>query len=259
MGLDRGLYSSPRVAAGYAHGRPAVHPRILQRVRESLHLIAPLGRALDIGCGAGRSTAALDDMAHHVVGMDPAAAMMAHRQDVAPRAQFVVGQAERLPFSDAAFDLITAAGAINYANLDLAIPEIARVLAATGTLVVYDFSAGRRLRDGRELEKWYVEFDRRYPDAPGYSLDVTRLPFDRAGLGLDNYQVFEIAIPMTLDAYLRYAMSETRIELALSAGAREADVGEWCRRTLQEVFGDQTKDVVFDAYAAYVSRSAQGC
>lgn len=252
MSSTDALYNSRRVAAGYAFARPVVHPRILQHVREYLRLDAPVPRALDVGCGAGRSTAALTGLAESVVGIDPSAVMLEHRAAVAPRARFVVGQAERLPFTDAAFDLVTAAGSVNYVDHDLALPQIARVLAAAGTLVIYDFSAGRRLAGSGRLEEWYVEFDRRYPDAPGYEMDVTRLPFERAGLRLDRYQPLEIAVPMTRESYLRYAMSETRVELALSRGVDAAELRQWCAETLSGVFGDAPVDVVFDGYAAYV-------
>jgi hypothetical protein len=46
------------MAAGYAFSRPAVQPHIISRIREDLRLEGPVGRALDIGCGAGLSTAA---------------------------------------------------------------------------------------------------------------------------------------------------------------------------------------------------------
>jgi SAM-dependent methyltransferase len=248
------LYHNARVAAGYAFGRPPVHARILERVRERLRIDRPLSRALDVGCGAGRSTAALAPLAATVVGLDPALAMLEHRRSVAAAAHFVVGQTERLPFEDGAFNLVTAAGSINYTDRDLALPELARVLAPDGTLVVYDFSAGRRFSDGPKLEHWYAEFDSRYPDEPGYGIDVRELAWADACLALDTYEEFEIGIAMTLDSYLRYAMSETRVELALSGGAREAEVRAWCAETLKNVFGERPRDVVFDAYAAYVRR-----
>lgn len=195
-------------------------------------------------------------MARHIIGIDPAPAMMEHRRSVAPRAHFVAGQAERLPFPDAVFDLITAAGSINYADLGLALPEVARVLGAGGAFVIYDFSAGRRFSASALLADWYSGFDRRYPDPPGYGLDVRRLPFEPAGLTLRGFHELEVPIPMTLDSYLRYVMSETRIELALVAGVRETDIREWCRLTLEDVFDDESRDVIFDAYVAYVRRRA---
>src|SRR5688500_3723898 len=229
MKPSSGLYNNPRVAAAYAYARPAVHPRILQAVCEHLRLGIPVARALDVGCGAGRSTAALDALAGQVVGIDPAVVMMEHRRSVAPRAAFVVGQAERLPFADTAFDLITAAGSLNYADRSLALPEIARVLTRGGTLVIYDVAAGRRLSGIAVLEEWYTTFERRYPSPPGYDMDVRRIPFDTARLELKAYLDLEIPIPMTRDSYLRYVMSETRIALARSSGADEAEIREWCR------------------------------
>jgi hypothetical protein len=129
------------------------------------------------------------------------------------------------------------------------------VLAPDGTWVIYDFSAGRRFADNSRLERWYGEFDRRYPDAPGYDMDVRRLPFQRGGLELVSLEEFSVPVPMTGEEYLRYAMSETRVELALSKGAREADIRQWVARTLESVFDDRATDVLFDAYAAYVRRS----
>jgi ubiquinone/menaquinone biosynthesis C-methylase UbiE len=47
--------------------------------------------------------------------------MLTHRRTVAPDAGFVVGQAERLPFATSSFDLVTAAGSLNYTDLPTAL------------------------------------------------------------------------------------------------------------------------------------------
>lgn len=257
MPSGRSLYHSPRLAAGYAFARPAVHPRIIDRVRDRLRLEGRAARALDIGCGAGRSTAALQTLAGEVVGIDPAVAMLEHRRAVAPRARFVAAEAERLPFVDQAFDFMTAAGSINYADQTAMLAEVARVLAPGGTLVIYDFSAGRRFADDPSLEAWYDEFDRRYPDAAGYALDVRLLPVDRAGLTLARYEEFSVPVAMNAADYLRYAMSETRVELALSRGAAEEDIRAWVQSGVERVFGSAQREVIFHAYAAYVRRSVR--
>jgi hypothetical protein len=138
----------------------------------------------------------------------------------------------------------------------VALPEIARVLTSDGIFVIYDFSAGRRFAGDRRLETWYAEFDARYPEPPGYAMDPVRLPFGRAGLALDRYEHLEAPITMTPDAYLRYVMSETRIELALAAGTGEADIRAWCGDTLANAFGGEPRDVVFDCWFACVRRRA---
>jgi ubiquinone/menaquinone biosynthesis C-methylase UbiE len=133
------VYDSERLAAAYAFDRPPVHGQILQSAR----LSQQADRALDVGCGAGLSTAALMLLARQVVGLEPVSAMLVHRQAVAPRARFVVGQAERLPFAARSFDLVAAAGSLNYADLPPALAEVARVLIRDGAFLLYDLSTGR--------------------------------------------------------------------------------------------------------------------
>jgi SAM-dependent methyltransferase len=254
MSQSRSIYNSPRLATAYAFDRPPVHRQIIQAVRRHLGLGGQVRHALDIGCGAGLSTAALEPFAEKVVGIEPVPTMREHRRVVAPHARCRVGRAERLPFMDEAFDLMTAAGSINYADLDLCLPEAARVLAPGGVLVIYDFSAGRRLRGSKLLEEWHVAFERRYPSLPGYALDVRGLAYARAGLRLEGYEEMEVVLPMNLDSYLSYALSESGVESALSRGVAETEIREWCQRTLLSVFGRGRGEVIFDAYVAYVGK-----
>jgi len=249
------VYASARMAAGYAFSRPPVHPRIMDRVRDDLRIESPVARALDIGCGAGRSTAALEPVARHVVGLEPVRGMLAHWRAVAPGASFVVARAEQLPLLARSVDIVTAAGALNYVDLDLFLPELARVLAPDGVMVIYDFSAGRRLRSSDALDAWFAEFERRYPPKPGYDMDVRALGYRTAGLRLEAFEPFDVAVPMTLQAYVAYAMSETGVELAVARGVAEADIGAWCEATLSGILDDQPRDVLFDAYIAYVRRA----
>lgn len=256
MPPGQSIYNSPRLAAGYAFNRPPVHSHIIQTIGQRLFAGGRVRRALDIGCGAGLSTAALEPLAERVAGIEPVAAMLQHHRAVAPHALFVAGQAERLPFADEAFELLTAAGSVNYSDLDLFLPEAARVLMPGGMLVIYDFSAGRRLRGNTLLEEWYDAFEHRYPPLPGYALDVRGLAYERAGLYPGSYDELEIAIPMNAASYLAYAMSETSIEAAIRRGASEAEVSVWCRDTLSPVFGNEFKEVIFDAYIACVRKGA---
>jgi len=248
------VYESPRMAAGYAFSRPPVHPHIIRRLHEILGSAAPAARALDIGCGAGLSTAALDPLARSVVGLEPARAMLTHRLAVAPRAAFVAASAEHLPFASRAFDIVTAAGSLNYVELGMFLPEVSRVLADDGVMVVYDFSAGRRLRSDGRLDEWFGRFERRYPPRPGYDMDVRALPYGGAGLRLTSYEEFEVAVPMTRHAYVGYVMSETGVELAVARGISEAGIREWCESSLAGLLTDAPRDVLFDAYLACVRR-----
>ncbi len=249
------IYDSSRLAAHYAYDRPPVHARIIKVIGERLPIGTRVGRALDIGCGAGLSTAALEPLAEIVIGIEPVRTMLTHSHAVAPHALFLVGQAERLPFSDAVFDLVTAAGSINYADRDRFLAEAARVLAPRGSLVIYDFSAGRRLRGSGLLGEWFDVFEGRYPPPPGYAADVRGLAYGGAGLRLEAYDQLEVALPMNITSYLSYALGETNVESAIVRGVPEAEIREWCQRTLAGVFKDESQDVMFDSYVAFVRRA----
>jgi SAM-dependent methyltransferase len=252
------IYESSRLAASYAYGRPPVHQHIIQRAQERLGSTTRLRRALDIGCGAGLSTAVLGSFAEIVVGLETARAMLVHHLAVAPHALFLVSGAEMLPFSSGVFDLMTAAGSLNYVNTDLFLPEAARVLSPEGVLLIYDFSAGRHMRGDHQLDEWFTIFEDRYPSPPGYELDVKGLAYQRFGLRLKEFEELEVSLPMTLGSYVSYAMSETNVELAITLGESETEIRAWCHNHLVDIFESKSREVLFSAYIAYICRNIHG-
>ena len=252
------IYSSARLAAAYVSDRPPVHAEVMKRVARRLGVTSAgrrRGRALDVGSGAGLSTAALAPVAERAVGVEPIGVMVRQARAVAPAARFVQGRAEALPFAGESVDLVTAAGSLNYADLDRALAEVARVLAPDGVLVVYDFSSGRRWPEDGRLDAWFDAFERRYPFPPGYAMDVRSLDFDRFGLRLAAFEPFEVTLGLDLDAYRRYALSETNVEQAVNDGTPLEEIAAWCDAGLRPLFGGDgvVRDVQFEWYAAYVT------
>jgi len=98
------------------------------------------GKALDVGCGAGRMAAPLIDMGYEFWGVDAAPAMIEQcerRYHGSPRAHFSVGDAHKLEFDDAVFDVVICMGVIDrIQNWELAIAEMARVLKPGGSLII---------------------------------------------------------------------------------------------------------------------------
>ena len=96
-------------------------------------LPADARRVLDLGAGTGKLTAVLVDLGLDVVAVEPSAEMRAR---IPARAQVLGGSAERIPLPDASVDAVLAAQAFHWFDLDVALPEIARVLRPGGTLGV---------------------------------------------------------------------------------------------------------------------------
>ncbi len=88
-------FGTAEMAAGYAKARPPVHEKVLGMVRGRMGAV---GRALDVGCGAGLSTKPLTGWCGECTGLEPAIAMLPYAAAAVPGARFVGGQAEALPF-----------------------------------------------------------------------------------------------------------------------------------------------------------------
>lgn len=248
------LFASASMAQGYAKARPRIHPWVIERVRERLGLAGTARRAVDVGCGAGLSTAPLAGIARLAVGIEPAVAMLPWAGTVAPGARFAAGRAEALPLRSGSIDLITAAGSLNYADLDRFFPEARRVLAPGGTLAVYDFGQGRSFRASPALAEWFAAFSERYPLPAGSAraLDPAILASLDSGFSVEDQLEFELALPFAAGTYLDYAMSEANVAAAVGRGDDEPAVREWCARTLGPVFGGGSHEVVFTGYVAFL-------
>jgi len=244
------------LAAGYALSRPAVHPLVIERIRRRLWPASHFTRALDVGCGAGISTQPLTQVAGQVFGIEVAEPMLGWCSRIAPQAHFAVGHAEELPIRSASIGLLTAAGSLNYADLDCFFPEAARVLEPGGMLVVYDFSPGRTFGDSEStLERWFAAFMQRYPPPSGDAIELNpRLLAEWSGLfQLYDQEEFAIGLNLSPAFYVEYVLTETNVARATRTGVPLEEIRDWCRQTLAPVFGGQSREVLFRGYIAYLT------
>jgi len=172
-----------------------------------------------------------------------------------PGANFLAASADSLPFRAAIFDLITAAGSLNYVDLDRFFPEAARVLSPGGVLVAYDFLPGRSFPESTALDTWFEEFTNRYPWPPAEAreLNPSLLAAAARGFRLDFADHFEIPLELSPAFYLDYMMTETNVAYACRRGVSEGVIRHWCERTLQSVFGGRQRTVLFRGYIACLS------
>ena len=115
----------------------------------------PVERALDVGTGTGAGARAILERFPNaeVVGVDLASGMLDEARRLVPDVEFVEGDASKLPFDDASFDVVA------HQNMIPFLDQVARVLRPGGW-TLFAFTAGpetpiwvepNRLR--RELER----------------------------------------------------------------------------------------------------------
>jgi SAM-dependent methyltransferase len=94
---------------------------------------------VDLGAGTGKLTAQLATISFGprpvaLVAIEPDPAMLAELRRRVPGVKAVSGRAEEIPLPDASVDAVVAGQAAHWFDLDLAIPEIARVLRPGGVI-----------------------------------------------------------------------------------------------------------------------------
>lgn len=99
---------------------------------------------LDLGCGTGISTRQLAPLGK-VIGCDPDPRMLraAKRHGKIGKGKYVIGVADRLPFKDSIFDVVTAFSAFHWFDDAKSIKEIKRVLKPGGIFFVGNKSGVR--------------------------------------------------------------------------------------------------------------------
>lgn len=256
MPADPHLYDSERLARCYSQSRPPVHEVICARLFDALPRGLEIGAVLDVGCGAGASTAPLVAHATSVTGIDPSLPMLRQARRRLPTARFIEGTADALPAGTASMDLVTAAGSLNYADIDLSLAEIARVLSLNGYLALYDFSTGRVLPGDAQTDSRFLAFERLFPWPAGYALDYAGLPYAAHGLSRVLHDTFTVRIRMSADDYLDYVMGETNVEAAISGGLSELEARESCRRIFEPLFEGGPRTVGFASVLAVARKTS---
>jgi SAM-dependent methyltransferase len=146
-------------ALAYAEHRPDYADAAVRWALQT----APGPRVLDIGAGTGKLTAALLALGAEVIAVEPDPSMLAELRRLLPFARAMAGRAESIPLPDASVDAVLAGQALHWFDMDVAGPEIARVLAPGGTLAglwnVYD-----------DRVDWVDGFDRISQGAAGVTL-----------------------------------------------------------------------------------------
>jgi len=133
-----------RQARGFGRSRLQTDPARLARLIEFLGP-RPGERVLDVACGPGIVTAALDHAGLLAFGIDLTREMI--REAVAREGRYVQGDVARLPFQDETFDAVVCRSSFHhFTHPQVIMKEMTRVARRGGRVVIEDMRASDDVR-----------------------------------------------------------------------------------------------------------------
>jgi SAM-dependent methyltransferase len=143
-------------ATGYA---PVLHPdapawfnSLVDRLQErawkrglTWASLTPGARVLDVGCGTGRWLRRYSKLELNAIGVDATPGMLRRAREVGTKCPVVAAPAQRLPFKNETFDLVSAVTVVQHVPADAqsgVLREMARVLRPGGHLMLLELTQG---------------------------------------------------------------------------------------------------------------------
>ncbi|KAM3113267.1 class I SAM-dependent methyltransferase [Phormidesmis sp. 146-33] len=225
----------------------------LATVQASEGIVEPFPSVLDVGCGTGLSTIALQEIAQNITGIDISAEMIA----LAPREnnlQYFVASAEELPFEENKFDLITLSQVFHWLDRNRFFVEANRVLHANGWLIAYSNDFLGQMVSSLEFYRWFkTEYLVKYPTPPRGMTTFAPENINPYGFHFIKEEQYENAIRFSLERLVDYLVTQSNV-IAIVEGGRETieETKTWLVEAIKPMFSSVEEEFLFSASIWYM-------
>ena len=240
--------------ATYRQGYPAAFYEMLQ----SLGIGTPGQRILDLGTGTGVLARAFASNGASVVGIDIADNQIAQARRLAEEqglaATFSVCAAEDIDFANGSFDVVCAAQAFLYFDVDVVIPKILAALTESGSLVL-TYLTWLPFKDAtaRQSEALVLRYNPGWSGANYSGFLPQMFPWAKGVFDLKSFHVSEFAVPFTRDSWRGRMRACRGVGAALSQDEIERFDAEHAQ-LLAGIVGDEFTILHQMAVYAYVRK-----
>ena len=255
--MDKISFDSKRIAEGYVK-RPWLHKNVIEKLRKDLKLSDSFRfkNGLDVGCGAGLSTKALRLICEKVTGTDISEAMVTVCKDLYDDTfSFYTAKAEETPVPDEKYDIVTAAGCINWIDEVKFMQRMKTVTSDNSIIVIYDFGITDTMKDNSDYTTWYrEEYLKKFPKPYRKENKWSQLDLIE-GFIMEKQSDYEMEYGFLLDEFIDFMMIQSNVNSRIEAGdVSEVDVQLWMKESLDPVFTGKEKTLIFSGYSWYIRK-----
>lgn len=256
-GTGHGDFDYKRVAEGYKR-RPFLHKQVIDAFRKDM-AGQTFSYGLDVGCGAGLSSKALQLICSHVTGADSSAEMVAAAREVCGGGQeydFLVCKAEEIPEGREKYDIVTAAGVIQWVERGKFLRNLRNVMDADGYLLIYDFCLSDRMKGNEAYSLWWHDiYLKEFPKPYRNEHVWTEEDVEPYGFSMLRQEEYEMEYEFSLDSFLDFMMIQSNVNVKVEKEKRDVNmVREWFRQSLEPVFRHERETAVFTGYRWYIQK-----
>ena len=245
------LFDSKRVANGYANDRPWLHKSVMEQLKIEFGNKIPFSNGLDIGCGAGLSTKALKLICNKVTGTDISSEMIdiCKSQYIDTELIFYTAKAEETKLPQVPYDIVTAAGVVDWVDKDKFLENMKLVMAENAPLILYDFWISDKMLENSAYTDWFQnEYLLKFPKPPRNETKWEQkdipIPF------IYNKQILcQMKYEFDISSFIRFMMTQTNINSKIESGCMtDEEVHNWMWESLASIFLEQRQTLIFDGY-----------
>lgn len=254
--MDKIDFDTKRIAEGYLN-RPWLHKKVIERFINDYQISTHFHNGLDVGCGAGLSTKALRLICNQVTGTGISEQMIqvckeAYKNDEGYT--FYQAKAEETKEPMEKYDIVTAAGMVNWVDRDIFLQLMNQIMQEQGVLLIYDFWITDKMQGSRKYTKWYQnEYLKRFPKPSRNENIWKQEEVSEYDFKIKKQINYEVTYDFSMEHFIDFMMIQSNVNAKIEDGTiTEPQAREWFGKTLAPVFEDNVQTLLFQGYYWYM-------
>lgn len=254
--MNNKLFNYKRIAEGYKT-RPFLHKQVIEQLQRDMNL-THFQNGLDVGCGAGLSTKALKLICDKVTGTDISEEMVSVASEICSEQTFTffVSKAEETPQPEQLYDIVTAAGVIQWVEIEAFLKNLSSLTNNEGIVLIYDFWISDKMKGVPEYTDWYQnKYLKRFPKPSRNEIIWTNEIVCPYGFEMQKQNTLQLEYTFNMEDFIKFMMLQSNVSIKIEGeGQNEKEIKTWFEDSLRNIFDSQEKVLFFDGYSWLLKR-----